>query len=123
MHAPLLDAEIYDQIRETARRFAEDVVRPAAADLDRDETFPAEIYRQMGELGLFGITVPEEHGGAGLDTHAYAIVMEELSRGYSSVADQCGLVVLIGTLPATARRSSLSACPTSSRPRRASPIA
>lgn len=98
MHAPLLDAEIYDQIRETARRFAEDVVKPAAADLDRDETFPAEIYARMGELGLFGITVPEEHGGAGLDSFAYAIVMEELSRGYASVADQCGLVELIGTL-------------------------
>lgn len=98
MHAPLLEAEIYDQIRETARRFAEDVVRPAAADLDRDETFPAEIYAQMGALGLFGITVPEEHGGAGLDTYAYSIVMEELSRGYASVADQCGLVELIGTL-------------------------
>ncbi|MEZ2406153.1 acyl-CoA dehydrogenase family protein [Bosea sp. RCC_152_1] len=94
----MLDAEIYDQIRETARRFAEEVVRPAANDLDRDETFPAEIYRQMGALGLFGITVPEAHGGAGLDTYAYAIVMEELSRGYASVADQCGLVELIGTL-------------------------
>lgn len=98
MHAPLLDAEIYHQIRETARRFAEDVVKPVAADLDRDETYPAEIYARMGELGLFGITVPEEHGGAGLDTFAYAIVMEELSRGYSSVADQCGVVELIGTL-------------------------
>ncbi len=98
MHAPLLDAEIYDQIRETARRFAEEIVRPAANDLDRDETFPAEIYRQMGALGLFGITVPEAHGGAGLDTYAYTIVMEELSRGYASVADQCGLVELIGTL-------------------------
>ncbi|MBN9442831.1 acyl-CoA dehydrogenase family protein [Bosea sp. (in: a-proteobacteria)] len=94
----MLDAEIYDQIRETARRFAADVVKPAANDLDRDEAFPADIYRQMGALGLFGITVPEEHGGAGLDTYAYSIVMEELSRGYSSVADQCGLVELIGTL-------------------------
>src|SRR6478735_5398606 len=98
MHAPLLDTEIYEQIRETARRFAEDVVRPAAADLDRDETFPAEIYRLMGEIGLFGITVSEEHGGSGLDTFAYAIVMEELSRGYASIADQCGVVELIGTL-------------------------
>lgn len=98
MHAPLLDIEIYDQIRETARRFAEEVVKPVAADLDRDETFPAEIYARMGELGLFGITVPEEHGGAGLDTFAYAIVMEELSRGYASIADQCGVVELIGTL-------------------------
>jgi len=52
----------------------------------------------MGELGLFGITVPEEHGGAGLDTFAYAMVMEELSRGYASIADQCGVVELIGTL-------------------------
>jgi len=98
MYAPLLDSEIYDQIRETARRFAADVVKPAAADLAGDEAFPADIYRQMGALGLFGITVPEEHGGAGLDTYAYSIVMEELSRGYSSVADQCGLVELIGTL-------------------------
>lgn len=98
MHAPLLDAEIYDQIRETARRFAEDVVKPAANELDHEESFPAEIYAQMGKLGLFGITVPEEHGGAGLDTYAYSVVMEELSRGYASVADQCGLVELIGTL-------------------------
>ena len=52
----------------------------------------------MGELGLFGITVPAENGGVGLDSYAYAIVMEELSRGYASVADQCGVVELIGTL-------------------------
>jgi alkylation response protein AidB-like acyl-CoA dehydrogenase len=98
MHSPVLESEVYDQIRETARRFAKDVVRPVATDLDRDETFPGEIYRQMGELGLFGITVPEDHGGAGLDTFSYAIVMEELSRGYASIADQCGVVELIGTL-------------------------
>ncbi len=52
----------------------------------------------MAGLGLFGITVPAESGGAGLDVLSYAIVMEELSRAYSSVADQCGLVELIGTL-------------------------
>ncbi|RDJ19980.1 acyl-CoA dehydrogenase [Bosea caraganae] len=98
MHAPLNETAIYEQIRDTSRRFANDVIRPAANELDRSESFPAEIYRQMGQLGLFGITVPAEHGGAGLDTYAYAIVMEELSRGYASVADQCGLVELIGTL-------------------------
>lgn len=98
MHAPLQDSAIYQQIRDTSRRFAQDVIAPAALELDRTEAFPAEIYRQMGELGLFGITVPADHGGAGLDTYAYAIVMEELSRGYASVADQCGLVELIGTL-------------------------
>jgi alkylation response protein AidB-like acyl-CoA dehydrogenase len=93
-----LEAETYRQIRDTARRFADNVIRPAAGGLDKDETFPAEIYRQMAELGLFGITVPAEQGGAGLDAFAYAVVMEELSRGYASVADQCGLVELIGTL-------------------------
>ena len=86
------------QVRDMARQFSEDVVRPAAEALDRDERFPAEIYEQMGELGLFGIGVPEAHGGPGFDTLCYAVVMEELSRGYASVADQCGLVELISTL-------------------------
>ncbi len=81
-----------------ARQFADEVVRPQAEALDRDESFPADIYRQMGELGLFGIGVPEEMGGPGFDTLTYALVMEELGRGYASVADQCGLVELISTL-------------------------
>ena len=95
---PRLPQEIYSQIGDTARRFAETRVKPAAKDLDETESFPADIYAEMAELGLFGITVPEEHGGAGLDALSYALVMEELSRGYASVADQCGLVELIGTL-------------------------
>jgi alkylation response protein AidB-like acyl-CoA dehydrogenase len=95
---PRLEPAIYRQIQDTARRFADTVVRPAATELDRGETFPAEIYRQMAELGLFGISVPADHGGAGLDAFAYAVVMEELARGYASVADQCGLVELIATL-------------------------
>ena len=95
---PKLSADIYEQIRETARRFAEDRIRPRAGDLDESEAFPADIYQEMAELGLFGITVPDTYGGVGLDTLCYALVMEELSRGYASVADQCGLVELIGTL-------------------------
>jgi alkylation response protein AidB-like acyl-CoA dehydrogenase len=86
------------QVKETARAFANSTIRPIAEKLDREESFPLELYQQMGELGLFGIGVPESLGGPGLDTMAYAVVMEELSRGYSSVADQCGLVELIGTL-------------------------
>jgi alkylation response protein AidB-like acyl-CoA dehydrogenase len=89
---------VHQQIQDVTRRFASEVIRPAAEALDREERFPAEIFRQMGELGLFGITVPEILGGAGMDAHAYAVVMEELSRGYASVADQCGLVELAGTL-------------------------
>ncbi|MEX2302763.1 MAG: acyl-CoA dehydrogenase family protein [Bryobacterales bacterium] len=87
-----------NQVRETAARFADEQIRPAAEDLDERERFPEEIYQRMAELGLFGITTPEDDGGAGLDTLSYALVMEELSRGYSSVADQCGLVELLATL-------------------------
>ncbi len=90
--------ETQEQVREMARSFADEVIRPAAEGLDRDERFPAEIYDQMAGLGLFGIGVPEKMGGPGFDTLTYAVVMEELSRGYASVADQCGLVELISTL-------------------------
>lgn len=90
--------ETQEQARDMARAFADEVVRPAAEALDREERFPAEIYAEMAGLGLFGIGVPEEMGGPGFDTVTYALVMEELARGYASVADQCGLVELISTL-------------------------
>lgn len=90
--------DIQVQVREMTRQFADDVIRPIAEELDREERFPAELYAQMAELGLFGICVPEAMGGPGFDTVTYALVMEELSRGYASVADQCGLVELISTL-------------------------
>lgn len=88
----------HQQVADMTRRFADEVIRPEADRLDREESFPREIYQKMAENGLFGITVPEELGGPGLDCLAYSIVMEELSRGYSSVADQCGLVELLTTL-------------------------
>jgi alkylation response protein AidB-like acyl-CoA dehydrogenase len=97
--SPLL-SDRHRMIGEAVRKFAEARVRPAAQALDESETFPAEIYREMAALGLFGITVPESLGGAGADALAYAVVMEELARGYASVADQCGLVELVGTLVA-----------------------
>jgi alkylation response protein AidB-like acyl-CoA dehydrogenase len=90
--------ETHVQVRDMARSFADAALRPVAEALDRDERFPAEIYEEMAKLGLFGIGVPEDMGGPGFDTLTYALVMEELSRGYSSVADQCGLVELISTL-------------------------
>jgi alkylation response protein AidB-like acyl-CoA dehydrogenase len=91
-------SETQAQVRDMTRQFADEVIRPAAEGLDREERFPAEIYLRMGELGLFGIGVPEAMGGPGFDTLTYALVMEELSRGYASVADQCGLVELVTTL-------------------------
>lgn len=90
--------EMQQQVRDMTRAFADEVIRPVTESLDRDERFPAEIYDEMAKLGLFGIGVPEAMGGPGFDTLTYAIVMEELSRGYSSVADQCGLVELISSL-------------------------
>lgn len=91
-------SEMQEQVRDMARSFADEVIRPAAEALDRDERFPSEIYDEMAKLGLFGIGVPENLGGPGFDTLTYAVVMEELSRGYASVADQCGLVELISSL-------------------------
>jgi alkylation response protein AidB-like acyl-CoA dehydrogenase len=88
----------HQQVADMTRRFADQVIRPEAERLDREEAFAGDIYQQMAQNGLFGITVPEAFGGAGLDCLAYAIVMEELSRGYASVADQCGLVELFGTM-------------------------
>ena len=93
-----MPTEIQFQVKDMARNFSDEVVRPLAQELDETERFPHELYLQMGKLGLFGIGVPEEEGGPGFDTVTYAMVMEELSRGYASVADQCGLIELITTL-------------------------
>jgi alkylation response protein AidB-like acyl-CoA dehydrogenase len=86
------------QVRDLVRRFADEAIRPIAGELDQKERFPEETYARMAKLGLFGIALPAELGGAGMDTLAYALVMEELARGYASIADQCGLIELIATL-------------------------
>jgi alkylation response protein AidB-like acyl-CoA dehydrogenase len=92
------DAGTLEALRETARRFAENEVAPRAAELDETEAFPRDIYQALARLGLLGITVPDAMGGAEAGVLAYALVMEELSRGYASVADQVGLVELLATL-------------------------
>ncbi|MFC7612085.1 acyl-CoA dehydrogenase family protein [Teichococcus aestuarii] len=90
--------EWHAALRDAARRFAEAEVAPLAAALDEEERYPEALYRRLAGAGLFGVSVPEALGGAGADVLAYALVMEELSRGYASVADQVGLVELLGTL-------------------------
>jgi alkylation response protein AidB-like acyl-CoA dehydrogenase len=67
-------------IRKAARDFAEKAIQPTAAERDRDRIWPADLVKQMGELGFMGIAVSEEYGGSGLDYISYAIVIEELSR-------------------------------------------
>src|SRR5690606_24731290 len=85
-------------IRSAANAFADKEIRPVAARLDEEEAFPADIYRKAAEAGFFGISLPESEGGIGQDVVAYAIGMEEFSRGYASVADELGNVEMIGTL-------------------------
>src|SRR3982751_6613147 len=97
-HAVLEEAARRDAVRQATRRFADERIRPLAAELDETEAFPQTLYSECAALGLFGITAPEEEGGAGADVRTYAVVMEELARGYASVADQCGLIELIATL-------------------------
>ena len=85
-------------IRELVATFVAREVTPIAAALDAEPEFPADLYRSMAALNLFGITVPERYGGAGARALDYLHVMEGLSFGYASVADQCGLVELVSCL-------------------------
>jgi alkylation response protein AidB-like acyl-CoA dehydrogenase len=73
-------------IRDTARTFAREVVAPRARDTDRLERFPEDVYRQMGDLGLLGVNVPPEYGGAGAGVVAYALAMMEISAACASTS-------------------------------------
>ena len=74
-----------DMLRNTVRDFAEDKIAPIAAEIDRDDRFPIELWPEMGALGLHGITVEEEYGGSGMGYLAHCVAMEEVSRGSASV--------------------------------------
>src|SRR5947208_16536742 len=91
-HAPLrraylqgrdMEIELNDEqnlLRDTVRRFAQEVVKPRAKEIDETGEFPRGFFDQAGELGLAGVAVPEEYGGAGMDTLSYALVIQEVSR-------------------------------------------
>jgi short/branched chain acyl-CoA dehydrogenase len=86
-------------VRDTVREFAESRIAPVAAELDREHRFPYELIAELAELGLMGMTVPEEYGGAGADALSYAIAIEELTRIDSSVAITVAAHHSLGTLP------------------------
>jgi len=86
-------------IQDLARRFADEVIVPAAPAWDREHRFPKEVFTQLGELGLMGINIPEEHGGAGAGFLAYMLVLEELSRGDAGVGTTIGVHIGAGTMP------------------------
>ncbi|WP_281421891.1 isovaleryl-CoA dehydrogenase [Stakelama flava] len=77
--------ETADMIRETTARFAADKIAPIAAEVDETNTFPRDLWPQMGELGLHGITVEEEFGGLGLGYLEHCVAMEEISRASASI--------------------------------------
>ena len=101
----LLLKEEHRQVREMARKFADEVVAPRARELDEKEEFPLDIVKQMGELGFLVLPFPEKYGGAGLDTLAYDVAVEEIARACGSTAITlaahvslgCGPIYMIGT--------------------------
>jgi alkylation response protein AidB-like acyl-CoA dehydrogenase len=91
-------------IQDTVREFTRAEVKPRAATIDQTDAFPDDLYRQMGELGLLGMTLPTEYGGSGADTLSWAIAQEELARGSAAVADahmvcklMCDVILTNGT--------------------------
>src|SRR5580692_2732869 len=78
-------------IRDTARDFAAREVAPKAAELDKSGRWPGEIVAKMAELGLLGVAIPQEHGGAGMDTLSYALGMEEISAACA----RCGVIMSV----------------------------
>jgi short/branched chain acyl-CoA dehydrogenase len=86
-------------LRETVSAFARDRVAPVAGELDREARFPYELVSELAALGLMGVPIPEEYGGAGGNTVSYALVVEELARVDSSVAITVAAHTSLGTMP------------------------
>jgi alkylation response protein AidB-like acyl-CoA dehydrogenase len=94
------------EIRELARRFADERIAPRAPEWDREHTFPRELFSELGELGLMGVCVPADHGGAGADFLSYVLVLEELSRADAGVGVTVAVHTSAGTLPILAHGTS-----------------
>ncbi|MEU4577548.1 acyl-CoA dehydrogenase family protein [Nonomuraea sp. ATR24] len=89
----------HEELRKTVEAFARDVVAPVIGDYYEREEFPYEIVRQMGAMGLFGLPIPEEHGGMGGDYFALCLALEELARVDSSVSITLEAAVSLGAMP------------------------
>jgi alkylation response protein AidB-like acyl-CoA dehydrogenase len=87
------------EIHDLAARFADERIAPHAATWDREHTFPRELFGELGELGLMGVCVPEEHGGAGADFLSYVLVLEQLSRADAGVGVTVAVHTSACTLP------------------------
>src|ERR671933_2045788 len=87
------------EIQALARDFAREEIEPHAAEWDREHHFPRDLYAKLAELGLMGVCVPEEYGGAGADFLSYILVLEELSRADASVGVTLSVHTSAVTLP------------------------
>jgi alkylation response protein AidB-like acyl-CoA dehydrogenase len=100
---PALNTE-QELILKTVRQFVAKEVIPVASEMDHRNEYPHELVRQMQQMGLFGLNIPEEYGGAAIDTTTFAMVFEEISRGWLGLAGvigsnsvMCDVVVRFGT--------------------------
>src|SRR5687767_14894749 len=97
-----MDFQLTDEQREIqalARELAREEIEPHAADWDREHAFPRELYGKLAELGLMGVCIPEEYGGAGADFLSYILVLEELSRADAGVGVTVAVHTSAVTLP------------------------
>jgi alkylation response protein AidB-like acyl-CoA dehydrogenase len=93
-----IDESVRAEMVETIRRFVANEVIPVASDLERTDTFPAEIVEQMRQMGLFGIMIPEAYGGLGLDLQTYIAIIEELAYGWMSLTGIINTHTMAATL-------------------------
>ena len=75
----------HELLRKMIREFAEKEITPIAAEIDETEEFPLEVVKKMAKLGIMGLPIPREYGGAGADYVAYSILIEELSKAYTAI--------------------------------------
>ncbi|KJS12327.1 MAG: acyl-CoA dehydrogenase [Desulfotomaculum sp. BICA1-6] len=96
---PFMLNEEQQMMRDMVRKLAQNEIAPRAAEIDREQRFPWENIKKMGELGLMGVPIPEEYGGAGCDYLSYIITIEEISRACASTGVILAVHTSVGTFP------------------------
>ena len=96
---PYMLTEEQKMMRDTVRRLCQNEIAPRAAEIDRTHAFPWENLRRLAELGLMGVPIPEEWGGAGCDFLSYIITVEEVSRACASTGVILAVHTSVGTFP------------------------
>ncbi len=96
------NGEDNDALQEKVHRFAQDQIKPLAAEVDRSNKFPDHLWKSMGDIGVLGVTVEEEFGGVGLGYLAHTVVIEEIARASASVSLSCSATLCLSS---SARRA------------------